>query len=85
GPSGAGKSTIFKLIERMYPINSGYIKYGNLNIDTLCLKQWREKMGYVMQDNPMINGTVKENLLYGVEKNVNNEELIECCSLAGCH
>ena len=85
GPSGAGKSTIFKLIERMYPINSGYIKYGNLNIDTLFLKQWREKIGYVMQDNPMINGTVKENLLYGVEKNVNNEELIECCSLAGCH
>ena len=32
GPSGSGKSTIFNLIERMYDIERGDIKYGNQSI-----------------------------------------------------
>lgn len=48
GPSGSGKSTIFNLIERMYDIDGGDIKYHNQSIYDISLSKWRNKIGYVM-------------------------------------
>lgn len=44
GPSGSGKSTIFNLIERMYDIERGDIKYGNQSIFDIPLSKWRTKL-----------------------------------------
>ncbi len=61
GPSGSGKSTIFNLIERMYDIERGDIKYGNQSIFDIPLSKWRTKIGYVMQSNSMMSGTIRDN------------------------
>ena len=45
GPSGSGKSTIFNLIERMYEIESGDIKYNDRSIYDIPLSKWRTKIG----------------------------------------
>ncbi|ECR3422900.1 ABC transporter ATP-binding protein, partial [Campylobacter jejuni] len=68
GPSGSGKSTIFNLIERMYDIERGDIKYGNQSIFDIPLSKWRTKIGYVMQSNSMMSGTIRDNILYGINR-----------------
>ena len=85
GPSGSGKSTIFNLIERMYDIERGDIKYGNQSIFDIPLSKWRTKIGYVMQSNSMMSGTIRDNILYGINRKVDDEELIEYTKLANCH
>ncbi|EMV3080158.1 ABC transporter ATP-binding protein [Staphylococcus pseudintermedius] len=85
GPSGSGKSTLFSLIERMYEIDQGGIYYDGTSIDALSLTAWRRKIGYVMQSNAMMNGTIRDNILYGVDREVPEEELIHYAKLANCH
>ncbi|EJG0206031.1 ABC transporter ATP-binding protein [Staphylococcus pseudintermedius] len=85
GPSGSGKSTLFSLIERMYEIDQGGIYYNGTSIDALLLTDWRRKIGYVMQSNAMMNGTIRDNILYGVDREVPEEELIHYAKLANCH
>ena len=84
GPSGSGKSTIFNLIERMYDIENGDIKY-NHRIYDIPLSKWRNKIGYVMQSNSMMSGSIRDNILYGINRKVTDDELIEYAKLANCH
>lgn len=85
GPSGSGKSTIFNLIERMYDIDNGDITYGNKSIYDIPITNWRNKIGYVMQSNSMMTGTIRDNILYGINRTVSDEELIKYAKLANCH
>lgn len=85
GPSGSGKSTIFNLIERMYDIDNGDITYGNESIYDIPITNWRSKIGYVMQSNSMMTGTIRDNILYGINRNISDEELIKYAKLANCH
>ncbi|GAF64133.1 ABC transporter ATP-binding and permease protein [Bacillus sp. TS-2] len=66
GPSGAGKTTIFSLIERFYEPNAGGIYYDSLSIQQLPLYEWRKRIAYVSQESPMMNGTIYDNLVYGL-------------------
>lgn len=66
GPSGTGKTTLFSLIERFYVPQSGEIRYGNRPITDIPLEQWRSKIAYVSQESPVMAGTIKDNLLYGL-------------------
>jgi len=64
GPSGSGKSTIFALIERFWPLGAGRIQLDGSDIAMLPLHELRGRIGYVEQDTPVLNGTLRENLLY---------------------
>ncbi|MHD0398471.1 ABC transporter ATP-binding protein [Staphylococcus simulans] len=85
GPSGSGKSTIFNLIERMYDVTHGDILYSGTSIYQLPLSDWRNKIGYVMQSNAMMSGTIRDNILYGINRQVSDDELIQYTKLANCH
>lgn len=84
GPSGSGKTTIFNLLERLYKIDRGKIEINGINIYDFPLDYWRKKIGYVMQDNSMISGSVLDNLTYGLEYSVTLEEIIESTKLSYC-
>ena len=85
GPSGSGKSTIFNLIERMYDVTQGDIRYNGVSIYNLPLSDWRNKIGYVMQSNAMMSGTIRDNILYGINREVTDAELMKYTQLANCH
>ncbi|GAA2867348.1 hypothetical protein GCM10019817_10320 [Lactobacillus intestinalis] len=70
GPSGGGKSTIFSLIERFYKPTSGKITIGNQDIDEISLENWRKQIGLVGQNSAVMPGTIRENLLYGLDREV---------------
>lgn len=74
--SGGGKTTMFSLIERFYEVSAGAIEYGNSNIETFDLAKWRGLIGYVSQEAPLLNGTIRDNLLYG-NPQANEQQLKE--------
>lgn len=61
GKSGNGKSTIFSILKRFYPINSGLIFVDDKNINTMNLKDLREQILYISQDNMFFEGSIREN------------------------
>lgn len=85
GPSGGGKTTIFSLIERFYQPDAGEIRLGSANIQDLPLMAWRESIGYVPQDSAVMAGTIRENIIYGLEREVSEAELEQAARLANAH
>lgn len=73
--SGGGKTTMFSLMERFYDVTSGQILYGDDNIETFDLKEWRALFGYVSQNAPLLNGTIRDNVTYGTP-NATEEEML---------
>lgn len=63
--SGGGKTTMFSLIEQFYDVTDGTIRFGNQPIESIDLKQWRSLFGYVSQEAPLMNGTIRDNVAYG--------------------
>ncbi|PGL69323.1 ABC transporter ATP-binding protein [Bacillus sp. AFS055030] len=75
GPSGSGKTTLFSLIERFYPPKSGDITIGNNSINSFNLESWRKQIGYVAQESPLIVGTIRDNICYGIKREIPDKEL----------
>jgi ATP-binding cassette subfamily B protein AbcA/BmrA len=82
GPSGSGKTTLFALLERFYEPESGAIRYGTEALQSYSLTSWRGRIGYVSQESPMLAGTIRDNLTYGVTREVSDEELRHAARLA---
>jgi len=85
GPSGGGKTTIFSLIERFYQPDSGIIRIGGVQIPDLDLSLWRSQIGYVSQDSPVMTGTIRDNIGYGVGREVTDEEVRQAASMANAN
>ncbi len=82
GPSGSGKTTLFALLERFYEPQAGKIKLGETNIADFNLRSWRSQIGYVSQESPLMSGTIKDNIKYGIERDVSDEEIEQAAKLA---
>lgn len=82
GPSGGGKSTIFSLLERFYQPTGGEILIGEENIENVDLAKWREQIGLVSQDAAVMPGTIRDNLTYGLRREVSDEELWDALRMA---
>ena len=76
GMSGAGKSTVMNLLERFYSPTDGKITYGGTDIRDYSLRSWRKAVGYVAQDAALMEGTVRENLMYALDTPLSDEELM---------
>ncbi|MCY7901000.1 multidrug resistance ABC transporter ATP-binding protein/permease BmrA [Bacillus inaquosorum] len=82
GPSGGGKTTLFKLLERFYSPTAGTIRLGDEPIDIYSLESWREHIGYVSQESPLMSGTIRENICYGLERDVTDAEIEKAAEMA---
>lgn len=82
GPSGSGKTTFFSLIERFYQPQEGAILLGNQDIQNFSLLSWRKQIGYVSQESPIIAGTIRDNITYGLEREVSDEEINRVIKMA---
>jgi ATP-binding cassette subfamily B protein AbcA/BmrA len=75
GPSGGGKTTLFSLLERFYLPQEGTIRWGDQNLAQLSLTEWRALIGYVPQDSPLLAGTIRGNIAYGLDREVSDDEV----------
>ncbi len=65
GKSGTGKSTIFRLMQRLYNVNSGYVALDDFNIVNINEVSLRNSIGLVLQKPGIFTGSIKENLILG--------------------
>jgi ATP-binding cassette, subfamily B, bacterial len=66
GPSGVGKSTLCDLIARFYDPTDGVIELDGIDIRKIDLQSYRRLIGVVEQDVFLFEGTIAENIAYGV-------------------
>lgn len=74
GTTGSGKTTLIKLILRLYDPTGGAVKIDGHDLRDLSLSSFREGIGLVSQDVFLIDGTVKENIVYG-KQDATEEEI----------
>ncbi|WP_226365341.1 ABC transporter ATP-binding protein [Pseudonocardia sp. ICBG162] len=65
GPSGAGKSTLLSLLLRFHPPTGGTVTVDGVDLAAVPRATWRSRVGVVEQDSPVLDGTLRENLLLG--------------------
>ncbi|WP_042349753.1 ABC transporter ATP-binding protein [Bacillus massiliigorillae] len=82
GPSGSGKTTLFSLFERFYKPQEGSITIGGQSIHDFTLLSWRSQIGYVSQESPIVSGTIRDNICYGMERDISDEELHRVAKMA---
>ena len=84
GSSGSGKTTLTNLILRFYDIDKGEILINGINIKDINLSWLRNKIGIVSQEPVLTSGTIKENILYGID-NYTEKKFIEICKLSNVY
>lgn len=67
GPTGAGKTTLVNLLMRFYELNSGQILMDDTDIASVTRTSLRSKIGMVLQDTWLFEGSIKDNISYGKE------------------
>ncbi|WGY04749.1 ABC transporter ATP-binding protein [Nocardioides sp. QY071] len=65
GPTGAGKTTLVNLIMRFYELDSGRITLDGTDIATMTRGELRSRIGMVLQDTWLFEGTIRDNIAYG--------------------
>ncbi|QUR68485.1 ABC transporter ATP-binding protein [Mycobacterium spongiae] len=65
GPTGAGKTTLVNLLMRFYEVDSGRILIDGVDIASLNRQTFRSRIGMVLQDTWLFDGTIAENIAYG--------------------
>lgn len=84
GPSGSGKSTLFKLLLRLYDVQSGDILIDGQNIKEVSLASLRNNISIVPQEPILFQRSILENIRYGDFK-ASNEEVMNAARLADCY
>ena len=84
GPSGAGKSTIVNLLLRFYVPQKGNILVDGNDIRSLDVEKYRDNVAIVMQDDFLVSGTVKDNILFGA-KDKTHEDVVRAAMQASAH
>ena len=74
GSTGSGKSTLINLVPRFFDATEGEVLINNLNIKEYTENALMDKISYVPQRGYLFTGTVRSNILYGVE-NLKKSEL----------
>ncbi|MEE6137786.1 ABC transporter ATP-binding protein/permease [Mycobacterium sp. 050128] len=66
GPSGSGKSTLAALLARFHDVDYGAIRVGGQDIRSLTADELYTRVGFVLQETQLVQGTVAENIALAV-------------------
>ncbi|HSU80699.1 MAG TPA: ABC transporter ATP-binding protein [Candidatus Angelobacter sp.] len=84
GATGAGKTTLVNLLSRFYEVGEGSITIDGYDISEIKRNSLRSKMGFVLQDSYLFQGTIRENIRYG-RLNATDEEVEEAAKQANAY
>jgi subfamily B ATP-binding cassette protein MsbA len=77
GKSGSGKTTLVNLLPRFYDVESGSILIDGVPSRDYTLENLRQQIAVVSQDVVLFEGTIAQNIAYGDEGSINDEQIIE--------
>ena len=78
GSTGSGKTTILSLLCRNYDIQKGQILVDGHDIRTVKISSLRRHFGQMLQDVFLFSGTIRSNILLGLE-GVDDEAVMQAC------
>ena len=81
GPTGAGKTTLVNLLMRFYDVDSGRILVDGVDITMVSRQSLRSRIGMVLQDTWLFDGTIAENIAYG-RPEASQDEVTEAAKAA---
>lgn len=82
GRSGSGKSSLVNLIPRLYEYDSGEIRLDGQSIKDYKLQDLRKQIAYVGQDVRLFNDTIRNNIAYGSDAELDEAEIIQAAKQA---
>jgi len=77
GRSGSGKSTLVSLLPRFYEYSSGTVRLDGVPLTDYRLANLRDQIAIVTQDVVLFEGSVAENIAYGIADRVSDEQIRE--------
>jgi len=85
GPTGSGKTTLVNLLPRFYDYTGGRILLDGIELKEYPRKYLRSQIGIVEQEAFLFSRTIRENISYGVERKVTQEESEAAARAAAIH
>ncbi len=85
GPTGSGKSSLVNLLPRFYDYTGGQILLDGLELRRYPLPELRRQVGMVEQEPFLFSRTLRDNLTYGVNREVNDDEVEAVARAAAIH
>jgi len=82
GRSGSGKTTLTKLIQGLYSVQEGLVRFDGTDAREIDLSHLRRQIGVVLQENFLFRGTIRENLSV-IKPDATIEEITEAARAAG--
>jgi len=84
GSNGAGKSSLLNLLPRFYDPSSGSVSIDGIDLRDFSLPDLRQAIGYVMQNPVLFDGTVRENISYGLP-DASEDQIVAAATSAQAH
>jgi ATP-binding cassette subfamily B protein RaxB len=84
GPSGCGKTTLLKLMLGLFPPLAGEVLVGGVGIRRLGLRNYRQIIASVMQDDQLFAGSIGENIAFFAAEH-DPRWIEQCARLAAIH
>jgi ABC-type multidrug transport system fused ATPase/permease subunit len=81
GSSGSGKSTTIGLISAFYVPTKGTIRVDGVDLSTVQLNSFRTRLGVVLQESFLFDGTIRENVAFS-RPYATEEEIMRACRIA---
>ena len=81
GATGSGKSSLVQLIPHLYEVSTGSVSIGGVNVREYTSATLNEQIAFVLQQNTLFSGDLRENLQLGAE-NANDEQLWQALEIA---
>lgn len=75
GGTGSGKSTLVQLLSHLYAVSQGKLALYHQAHSPKTLKEWREWVAVVPQKAELFRGTIRSNLLLGMDESVTDHDL----------
>ena len=85
GKSGSGKSTLLNIISGLQKHTTGqiYAQIDNVELRSLYNNRWRSLVSYIPQEIELVNGSIKDNIIYSENKNTDYKLLKQVCDICG--
>ena len=84
GSTGCGKSTLVSLIDRLYDVDEGQVLIDDVDVRDYSIRNLRDGIGMVLQNNVLFSGTIRDNLLWG-DQDASEEEMQSAAESAQAH
>jgi ATP-binding cassette subfamily B protein len=85
GSTGSGKTSLVNLLPRFYEVSDGRLTLDGVELKEYPRSTLRRQIGIVEQEPFLFSRTVRENITYGVGREVSNEEAEEAARAAAIH